>query len=97
MAACAALPDADMLTAINKQHAEQVAGRSQLVIPLLSGDGAVRDGSARLAAVPHSPERFCGTAGFTVFLKRTILTEEKEAPVFGSRDPLFFDPSFPKT
>ncbi len=42
MAACAALPDADMLTAINKQHAEQVAGRSQLVIPLLSGDGAVR-------------------------------------------------------
>ena len=28
MAACAALPDADMLTAINKQHAEQVAGPS---------------------------------------------------------------------
>ena len=58
------------------------------------------DGRARLAAVPHllhKPERFCGTAGFTVFLKWTALSGGKEAPVFGSRNPLFFDPSSPKT
>ena len=57
------------------------------------------DGSARLAVVPHllhKPERFCGTAGFAVFLKRTALTEAKRHP-FLDPEPLFFYPSSPKT
>ncbi len=55
------------------------------------------DGSARLAAVPHLPERSCGAADFTVFLKTDSINRGKEAPVFGSQDPLFLNPSYPRT
>ncbi len=46
-------------------------------------------GDARLAAVPHSPERFCGTAGFAVVLKRTALTEERGNPFLDPGTPCF--------
>jgi hypothetical protein len=44
----------------------------------------------------HEPRRFYGAAGFTVFLKTDSSDKGKEAPVSGSRNPLFFDPSYPK-
>ena len=55
------------------------------------------DGRARLAAVPHLSERTCGAAGLTVFLETDSINRGKEAPVFGSQDPLFLNPSYPKT
>ena len=57
------------------------------------------DGSAGLAGVPyllHTPERFCGTAGFHVFLQRTALTEEKRRPFLGPKTPCFLTPLLPK-
>ena len=54
------------------------------------------DGRARLAAVPHLSERFCGTAGFTIFLQRTALTEEKRRPFLGPKTPCFFTLLLPK-
>ena len=75
------------------------AGRAQLVISLLPEGGVVPDGSAGLAAVPyllHTPERFCGTAGFHVFLQRTALTEEKRRPFLGPKTPCFLTPLLPK-
>ena len=45
--------------------------------------GAVRDGNARLAAVPHSPERFCGTAG---------LAEEKRHRFWTPKSLFFYPP-----
>ncbi len=47
------------------------------------GRGSARDGNARLAAGLHSPEQFCGTAGFIVFLKTDSTNRGKEVPVFG--------------
>ena len=64
---------------------------------LLPEGGVVPDGRARFAAVPHLSERSCGATGFTVFLKKDSINRGKEAPVFGSQDPLFLNPSFPKT
>ena len=73
------------------------AGRAQLVISLLPEGGIVPDGSAGLAAVPHLSERSCGAADFAVSLKTDSINRGKEAPVFGSQDPLFLNPSYPKT
>ena len=64
--------------------------------PLLPEGGVVPDGKARLAAVPHLSERSCGAADFTVFLKTDSINRGKEAPAFGSQDPLFLNPSYPK-
>ena len=66
---------------------ERVAGRSFLCC-LRAGLCAMLD----LAAVPYSPERFCGTAGFTVFVKRAALTEEKRRPFLDPETPCFFTP-----
>ena len=64
--------------------------------PLLLEGGVVPDGRARLTAVPHLSERFCGTVGFHLFLQRTALTEEKRRPFLGPKTPCFLTPLLPK-
>ncbi len=67
-----------------------LAHRRSTSFPLLGG--AEPDGSARLAAVPqllHKPEQFCGTARFTVPLKRTALTEARGALFCIPKPPVF--------
>ena len=83
-----------------EQRADRIAqGVLSSSFPLLPEGGVVPDGSAGLAAVPHllhTPERFCGTAGFHVFLQRTALTEEKRRPFLGPKTPCFLTPLLPK-
>lgn len=83
-AACVDLPDADMWWP-TAAFSERVAGRS-LPCCLRAALCAKLD----LAAVLHSPEQFCGTAGFTVFVKRAALTEEKRRSCWVLGTPVFF-------
>ena len=105
-AARAALPDANVSTATdsripsNNARTESRRAFSARHFPCCLRAGFVPDGSARLAAVLHllhKPERFCGTASFTVFfLKRTALTEENRHPFLDPETPCFLTPLPPE-
>jgi hypothetical protein len=81
MAAWMALPDADMLTANRLPHSDDNVERAAGRSELV----------IRLLpeVLPHSQ--------LHRFLKTNSTNRGKEAPVFRSPDPLFFEPSSPKT
>lgn len=97
-AACLALPDADMLTATNsrilghKQHTERRGALSSL-FPCCLRVGLYARWQCTIGRCAALTERLYG---FTVFLKRKALTEEKIRPFLDPQTPCLLTPSFPK-